>query len=365
MVLIYFTDLYDYHWDNSINLLAATQMQQIVASGQSDKWIVVTTINYPTDAVKALAEQTGWRVVIVADKKTPTDWSLAGCDFLSIDMQKQLNFAVSSLIPYNSYTRKMIGYLYAIQNGAQWIYDTDDDNQPVDVGIKLFDTQSTVSGLSYGEECYPDCNSTRPLFNAYAFWGQPDIWPRGYPLEEVRKVNNETQYTLCKTQRVPAIQQGLVLQDPDVDAVYRLLNADEATGLDVNFNRHAPPIILNPGTFCPFNSQNTLFHYNAFWSLFLPVSVAFRVTDIWRGYFAQKLLHLSGNRLGFYPVNAIQKRNAHSYLADFKDETQLYVDAGKMVEFISKWTSAFVFMELNGASGAVHGGIKTMSAEML
>uniref|UniRef100_A0A914WVD5 DUF288 domain-containing protein n=1 Tax=Plectus sambesii TaxID=2011161 RepID=A0A914WVD5_9BILA len=313
-------------------------MQQIVTSGQFDKWIVVTTINYPTDAVKALAEQTGWRVVIVADKKTPTDWSLAGCDFLSIDMQKQLNFAVSSLIPYNSYTRKMIGYLYAIQNGAQWIYDTDDDNQPVDVGIKLFDTQSTVSGLSYGEECYPDCNSTRSLFNAYAFWGQPDIWPRGYPLEEVRKVNNETQYTLCKTQKVPAIQQGLVLQDPDVDAVYRLLNADEVTGLDVYFNKHAPPIILNPGTFCPFNSQNTLFHYNALWSLFLPVSVAFRVTDIWRGYFAQKLLHLTGNRLGFYPVNAIQKRNSHSYLADFKDETQLYVDAGKMVEFISKWT---------------------------
>ena len=157
----------------------------------------------------------------------------------------------------------------------------------------------------------------------------------------MRKENDKTQLTLCKEQKTPAIQQGLVLKDPDVDAIFRLLNADEAKGLDVQFSKHAPPIILNTGTFCPFNSQNTLFHSDAFWSLFLPVSVAFRVTDIWRGYFAQKLLHLTGNRLGFYPVNAVQKRNPHSYLADFKDEIQLYADAGKMVKFISKWTCEF------------------------
>ncbi|PIO68768.1 hypothetical protein TELCIR_09431 [Teladorsagia circumcincta] len=33
-------------------------------------------------------------------------------------------------LPYKSYTRKNIGYLYAIEHGAEWIYDTDDDNKP-------------------------------------------------------------------------------------------------------------------------------------------------------------------------------------------------------------------------------------------
>lgn len=40
-----------------------------------------------------------------------------------------------------------------------------------------------------------------------------------------------------------------------------------------------------------------------------------------KSHFAEfQILHLSGDTMGFYPVNAIQIRNAHSYLADFKDE---------------------------------------------
>jgi hypothetical protein len=183
--------------------------------------------------------------------------------------------------------------------------------------------------------------SKRNLFNPYEFWGQPSIWPRGYPLENVKSGNNVSAFRLCKMSKTPVIQQGLVTKDPDVDALYRLLHADTKNGLDVTFNQHAPPITLNSGTFCPFNSQNTFFHREAFWSLFLPISVAFRVTDIWRGYFAQKLIHQIGHRIGFYPANAIQKRNSHSYLADFEDEAFLYSDAGRLVDFLSNWTCSF------------------------
>jgi len=41
---------------------------------RADKWIVVTTIRSPTDAVRALAQQPGWKVVVVGDKKTPRMW---------------------------------------------------------------------------------------------------------------------------------------------------------------------------------------------------------------------------------------------------------------------------------------------------
>ena len=39
-----------------------------------EKWIVITTINAPTDDVKKLADIEGWKVVVVGDIKTPADW---------------------------------------------------------------------------------------------------------------------------------------------------------------------------------------------------------------------------------------------------------------------------------------------------
>lgn len=39
-----------------------------------DKWVVVTTINMPTDDVKMLASMHGWKVVVVGDTKTPLSW---------------------------------------------------------------------------------------------------------------------------------------------------------------------------------------------------------------------------------------------------------------------------------------------------
>ena len=39
-----------------------------------EKWIVITTINAPTDDVKKLADIDGWKVVVVGDTKSPADW---------------------------------------------------------------------------------------------------------------------------------------------------------------------------------------------------------------------------------------------------------------------------------------------------
>uniref|UniRef100_A0A914WT72 Uncharacterized protein n=1 Tax=Plectus sambesii TaxID=2011161 RepID=A0A914WT72_9BILA len=308
----------------------------------SDKWIVITTISLPTDAVRVLADQPGWRVVVVADKKTPIDWDFFNCDFLSLEKQAQLGYELLPHVPYNSYTRKMLGYLHAIEHGAKWIYDTDDDNQPIGLGLQQFDATENITGMAYGEllrkTAANDKDESGHLFNPYAYFGQPKMWPRGYPLEEINKENKMEHFRLCNSRRTPVIQQGLVKKDPDVDAIYRLINAkSEKDGLNLQFNTHAPPILVERGTFSPFNSQNTLFHKDAFWALFLPISVAFRVTDIWRSYFAQKLLHLTGNTLGFYPENAIQRRNPHSYLADFLDEAAIYKDAGRLVKYLSSW----------------------------
>ncbi|GAB6020484.1 hypothetical protein CHUAL_003172 [Chamberlinius hualienensis] len=223
----------------------------------------------------------------------------------------------------------MIGYLYAIQHGAKYIYDTDDDNHPTGNKINFF-LNSTMNGLIYDDE-------SQLVVNPLPHFGQDNVWPRGYPLEAIAIKPNQS-YQLC-TFNTPAIQQGLVNGDPDVDAVYRLINrgSDTRKHINITFDVHAPPITLPSGVFVPFNSQNTLFTYEAFWALFLPTTVDFRVTDIWRGYWAQKLLWLVGHNLAYLPPNAMQFRNPHNYLKDFDEEIQIYKDAGNLIRFLNDW----------------------------
>ncbi|VDN41542.1 unnamed protein product [Gongylonema pulchrum] len=63
------------------------------------------------------------------------------------------------------------------------------------------------------------------------------------------------------------------------------------------------------------------------------------------GYFAQRLLHLVGGTIGFYPANAIQRRNPHNYLADFKEEEKLYSDSERLIELLAKWNCSSTAIE--------------------
>ena len=39
-----------------------------------EKWIVVTSVALPTEQVKNLSKIKGWKLIVVADTKTPTNW---------------------------------------------------------------------------------------------------------------------------------------------------------------------------------------------------------------------------------------------------------------------------------------------------
>ena len=41
--------------------------------------------------------------------------SVPGAVYLSVEMQKELPYKLVNLLPYKSYARKNLGYLYAIQ----------------------------------------------------------------------------------------------------------------------------------------------------------------------------------------------------------------------------------------------------------
>lgn len=285
-----------------------------------DKWIVVTTIQYPTSALEKLAKLPGWKLVVVGDKKTPSDWYLEGCDYLGVEDQLALGYEITNVIPWNHYARKNIGYLYALEHGAQVIYETDDDNY-IDTDIQLLEAQLELEVFS--------CK--KGTLNPYALFGHTDVWPRGYPLEAI------TLKDVCDIEKKNAnilIQQGLINGDTDVDAIFRLTRAT-----NVYFNKRAP-VALERGVMAPFNSQNTVMYYDAFWALLIPMSVTFRVCDIWRGYIMQRLLWDIDGHLAFFSTDVVQNRNEHNLLNDFKDEIDLYTKSGAFIKFLTEWKSS-------------------------
>lgn len=98
-----------------------------------------------------------------------------------------------------------------------------------------------------------------------------------------------------------------------------------------------PPVLLPRGTFAPYNSQNTLVTSRGFWSLALPVSVSMRATDIYRAYWAQSLLGLIGESVGYYPPTAKHVRNSHSLTADLKEESIIYSTIYNYAKFLRQF----------------------------
>ncbi|MDR1897757.1 MAG: DUF288 domain-containing protein, partial [Prevotellaceae bacterium] len=208
--------------------------------------------------------------IIVGDAKSPADFSLAGCDFYSIERQQMLEFSLVKQLPKNHYARKNIGYLIAMKSGANTIIETDDDNFPYS---DFWNTRVE--------------NHTVPLYqnngwiNIYKLFSDKNIWPRGFSLNHIRK--NLPDAGALQSCKCP-IQQGLANENPDVDAIYRLTGA-----LPVLFDEtKAAAAAIGKSTWCPFNSQNTTWFKETFPLLYLPSFCSFRMTDIWRSFVAQR-----------------------------------------------------------------------------
>ena len=209
-------------------------------------WIVITTINPPGNTARVISKlcESDWSGIVVGDTKTPPDWSAPNITFLSIDDQRDLFGELAALIPSRHYSRKNLGYAYAIANGANVILETDDDNIPYATFGKVLDRM--VEG---------QIAHAHGWFNVYKYFTDAFIWPRGLPLENVRSapvLEEETRMYNCP------IQQYLADEDPDVDAIYRLLHKDPV------FFKQRCPVIAGENSWVPFNSQNTIFFSEAF-----------------------------------------------------------------------------------------------------
>lgn len=273
--------------------------------------IAITTINKPTAAVKMLTELSGFKLFVAGDNKSPKNWKWKNVNYFSIEYQRKTYPTFSRLVAENHYARKNFAYIAAVKSGAQFIYETDDDNFPCNFFPNFLSSETFMN-----EICAPLC------FNIYSTFTKKRVWPRGIPLNYIK--NGVVKKKKIKVK--PLIQQSLTDLDPDVDAIYRLTNGNQ-----IAFDKNKK-MCLAKGTFTPFNSQNTYWDKKVFPLLYLPSTVDSRVTDIWRGYIAQKILWEMDSKLIFLSPSVYQERNIHNLMRDFQQELDLYLKTGNLLD---------------------------------
>lgn len=279
-----------------------------------NNYIIITTINDRTTAINKFEGIAGWKTIIVGDKKTPKISDSQTLHFYSLSEQENSELEVSRLLPINHYCRKNAGYLFAIGKGARNIYDTDDDNLP----YPEWKIPPFVSSIVL--------RSQERYVNVYRHFTEEDIWPRGFPLDSLRDPAGEAVKIEPEVQI--GVWQAMADGDPDVDAIHRLVH-DKIIRFD-----QKPPVHLEAGVYCPFNSQATAWSEQALPFLYLPCTVSFRFTDILRGYVAQRLMWEQGLHIGFTSATVFQERNEHDLMRDFADEVEMYLGVRKVVEIL-------------------------------
>ena len=270
--------------------------------------LIVTTIQEPNDVMFSLAKgasKNGWDFIVIGDMKGPPQFNIDGADFYDLSRQKELEFSFAKICPIGHYARKNIGYLIAMNRGADVIVETDDDNFPRD---SFFEQRNRERTVRLGGET--------GWVNVYRYFHKSNIWPRGFPLRYIQSPVSD----LGDPEGFFApIQQGLADDNPDVDAIYRLV-----AQLPVTFD-HGYDVGLKVGQYCPFNSQNTTIFKEAFPLLYLPSHCSFRMTDIWRSFVALRICHALGWTVAFHGPTVWQKRNDHDLMCDFSDEVDGYL----------------------------------------
>ena len=272
--------------------------------------LVVTSIAEPGPTLQALAagaQQHDIDFVLVGDEASPSEFSLPGCRFFGLREQRNRGLRFAEICPTRHYARKNIGYLIAIHDGATAIVETDDDSHPYSA---FWNERAALQTVRTVEQA--------GWVNVYRYFSEEQIWPRGLPLDAIHAAAPPLSSFPLREVRCP-IQQGLVDDDPDVDAIYRLV-----LPLPFGFEQRES-VALSRGAWCPFNSQNTTWLPEAYPLLYLPAYCSFRMTDIWRSFVAQRIAHANDWGVLFHAPTIRQERNAHDLMRDFADEVPGYL----------------------------------------
>ena len=285
----------------------------------------MTTSNSPNISILELLKQlknlNNWKIVIISeDDKIDNNWKLLECNelvYLSLKDQIYLGYKITKYLKDNSYTRRNIGYLYAIENGAKEIYEIDED-------IIISNLNHLTRDLNNTFICYGLRNDSK-MINPFYFYGEANIWPRGFRIKDIG-INEDSKYYILNSSQLnikPLIFQGLINGIPDIDSILIQTRIEKNNLIDFKFSNNYPLLYL-PGNYIPINSKNTRYLYDIFPYLLLPSSLNERICDIFRGYIMQKFAWSNNGGVIYYFTSTYQNKSLNLNNHQFFEEKDLF-----------------------------------------
>jgi hypothetical protein len=222
--------------------------------------------------------------------------------------------------PHNSYSRKNIAFIEAAKK-HEFIFETDDDNLILD-----FSVFEDPGKNFYIKKVNVYANGQNIFSEIYNLKSQA-IWARGYPLPRLNEIFPGPTNETIK----PTVVQFLVDGNPDVDAIIRMVSGAD---IDIKASQEVLPIAIKE-QFHPFNSQATLWRASDLHLMYLPSTCSFRMTDIYRGYIAEKIIFSRQEGVLFEKAIVRQERNQHDITSDFYAELDGYKDVPTVLEVLN------------------------------
>ena len=289
--------------------------------------VVTTTINTPTflgDYVKnqQCYGHTDVKYIVVGDLKTPSaarEYCSSLPSVLYMGASEQGDYLrkypeLAKHLPWNDIARRNIGHLWAYEEeGAEVLIMLDDDNLATDDD---FIQHHSAVGSGKGLGTY------MPTFESSTKWLNPCVvlkeefnrtfYPRGFAPKHRWE---ETKITPRESIPV-AVNAGLWLGDPDVDAITRLEYPAKVFGYKLEFYEN---ITLHPGTWCPWNCQNTAIARRVIPAYFLSPYCG-RHLDIWASYVVSRIAGHLYEGVNFGRPLANHQRTIHNLYRDLEAE---------------------------------------------
>jgi hypothetical protein len=290
--------------------------------------IVTTTINIPVLLMKYAQNakcygHTELDFIVIGDRKSPAETAdfcrrvemYYPCAYFDIPAQQKYMSGFPALwehLCFDSIQRRNIGMLMAYENGADVVITIDDDNFVMNQDfVGLHGRVGMLREL-------PTYGSTNNWFNVCSFLETDHAVPfyhRGYP-QKMRWTEENQFISSYERMSMVAVNAGFWLDNPDIDALTRMDRQIIVRGYK---QTRCGNFALEPGTWSPFNSQNTSLMRDCLPAYFLSPYIG-RYDDIWASYIVERICEHFGHVVCYGDPLVRQERNPHDLWKDLDAE---------------------------------------------
>lgn len=265
---------------------------------------------------------------VATDNKTPSltpEW--ASLRIENVLCMRGENWKCSEAIGFDTIARRNIAFLEALKSGADIIVSWDDDNIPIDTsyfgdfiepfvlpfdGIKI----TGITGKYTPDTAWFDPGKLLI----------PATRHRGFPYGKSVKGCKAEPVTDAKI----GVAAGLVIGDPDVDAVTRMELRPDIVQVHL---MGQVGVVVDPHTWTVFNSQNTAVIRELIPAWFMAPGCQ-RHDDIFASLIVQRVARERGYHVHFGKPFAFQQRNSHNLLVDLRAEIDGMSNVEKMADLL-------------------------------